>query len=110
MRIVREFPPYNQRRYGKPWIARVIGWPVGRPAVLEWGSALDAWTCEIEASPGDVIRWGQRDHRGNGTTALFGVVQADGGVEVCDAVHAASVYRYGWQQEALQKVVEAHTP
>jgi hypothetical protein len=30
--------PYNARRYTRPWIARIAGWPVGSRLELQSGS------------------------------------------------------------------------
>jgi hypothetical protein len=79
MRVTITFDPYNTRRYGRPWIARVTDWPIGKSPVLEFGG-LFGLTAEIEASPGAVVRWGQRDNRGNNTTARWGIVQVNGDV------------------------------
>jgi hypothetical protein len=83
MRIVVQFGSYNRRRYSNPWIAKVTAWPIGQKAVLGWGTYLgndSGGECEIEANPGDVVRWGQKDGRGNGTMAEWGIVQADGSI------------------------------
>ena len=74
---------YNPRRFGKPWIARVTDWPVGNNAELEWGGYLggsdNGGVLEIDAAPGDVVRYGQRDNRnGSRTWSTWGVVQSDG--------------------------------
>ena len=63
MRITIETSCYNERRYGKPWIAKVSKWDNGRPA-LDWGdwngAHGDAGTLEINADPGD-INWATRE-------------------------------------------------
>lgn len=66
MRVVFEFGTYNARRYGKPWCAKVVNWPVGSVPDIQWGAYLgdsSGGECEIEAEPGDIVRWGQKDHR-----------------------------------------------
>jgi hypothetical protein len=80
MRITVQFGPWNPKRYGKPWIAKVTAWPVGKAPTLEFG-ALVGTTPEIAAEPGTVVRWGQRDYRGNGTERHWGVVLDDGTIE-----------------------------
>ena len=77
MRITVTFPAYNSKRYGKPWIAKVTDWPIGKAPALEFG-ALVGLTAEIAAEPGAVVRWGQRDYRGNNTQREWGVVLDDG--------------------------------
>jgi hypothetical protein len=80
MRVTKEFGAYNHRRYTKPWIARVAAWAIGKPPELVFGG-LVGLTAEIEASPGDLVRWGQRDTRGNGTESNWGIVGDDGAIE-----------------------------
>jgi len=81
MRITISWDCYNQRRYSRPWIARVTAWPVGSRPAIEWGNYLgnDAGgELEIEATPGDVLRYGQKDGRGNGTINCYAIVLEDG--------------------------------
>jgi hypothetical protein len=80
MRVTVTFPAYNTRRYGRPWIARVSAWPVGKPPTLDWGTCIDGRTVEVDATPGEIVRWGQRDHRGGNTDAQWGIVQPDASV------------------------------
>jgi hypothetical protein len=77
MRVTITFDAYNPRRYGRPWIAKITDWQIGKQPVLEFG-ALVGLTAEIEASPGAIVRWGQRDNRGNHTTSCWGIVDAEG--------------------------------
>jgi len=77
MRVTIEFSPYNTRRWGRPWIAKVTDWPIGKPPVLEFGG-LVGLTTEIDAAPGQIVRYGQKDGRGRGTQSDWGIVQADG--------------------------------
>lgn len=96
MTITKEFGSYNQRRYSRPWIARVSAWPVGGRAELAWGTYLGddtGGTVEIEASEGDVIRYGQKDNRGNGGSANWAIVQADGSFTDCKEANAAKAFR-----------------
>lgn len=99
MRIFVEFSSYNQRRYGRPWIAVVTSWPVGGKPEIRWGSYLgdsrngEGGEAEIEAEPCDIVRWGQKDNRGGNTEANWGIVQADGHTLSCDAKEA----RQAWE-------------
>lgn len=72
-----EFGSYNDRRYSRPWIAVVSNWEVGGRPELEFGSwvgnARDGGIVEIKAKDGDIIRWGRKDNRGNGTMNKWGV-------------------------------------
>jgi hypothetical protein len=79
MRVTLKFDAYNARRYSRPWIAKVVDWPIGKPPALAFGG-LVGLTAEIEAEPGQLIRWGQRDNRGNKSTSCWGIVDADGDV------------------------------
>lgn len=67
MKIQRNTSSYNQRRYGKPWIARVdFSDPKG---TFDWGE----WVGDhrngtdgiliVDAKPGDIIATGQKDFR-----------------------------------------------
>lgn len=90
------FGGYNARRYSRPWIARVTAWPVGKQAELEFGSFIgddDGGEVEISARPGDILRWGQRDNRGNGTSAEWGIAQANGEIETITAAEARDAYK-----------------
>jgi hypothetical protein len=96
--IIRvQFMNYNPRRYSKPWIARVTGWPVGGRPVLEWGGYLGnhhGGEVEIEVEAGDIVRWGQKDGRsGTGTRANWGIAQPDGMIEPCTEAQAAKAFR-----------------
>lgn len=91
MRITINYDSYNQRRYGKPWIGKITSWPVGGNAEIAWGSYLgddNGGDVEIEAAAGDIIRSGQKDHRGNNTSANWYIVQADGAIVETNAAEA----------------------
>ena len=65
-RVSVGYDAYNSRRYSKPWIARIIAWPVGGVPTMESGSYVGdkkGGEVEIMAGPGDIIRDGQRDGR-----------------------------------------------
>lgn len=90
-RVSIKFSGYNSRRYSKPWICRVTEWPVGGKPLVEWGTYNgddQGGEVEIEAHPGAVIRYGQRDHRGNGTLCQYAIVQGDWTIKDCDAPEA----------------------
>jgi hypothetical protein len=91
MRITQSFGSYNSRRYGRPWISKIISWPVGDKAEVAWGSYLgndNGGEVEIEANPGDIIRTGQKDGRGNGTSADWYIVSLDGSLNPTTAAKA----------------------
>ena len=76
---------YNQRRYGKPWIAKLTFTRPGKPDYTfgDWlGSPGCVGELSIEVEPGDVVATGQKDNRkGRGGADNIGVVQADGTVD-----------------------------
>jgi hypothetical protein len=65
-RIAITFESFNPRRYSRPWIARVVAWPVGKKPELTFGNYCgdeNGGEVEIIAYPGNIIRYGQRDGR-----------------------------------------------
>jgi hypothetical protein len=103
MRIVQRFGSYNQRRYGRPWIAKITSWPVGGKAEVVWGSYLgsdNGGEVEIEANPGDIIRTGQKDGRGKGTSADWYIVNEDGSLKSTTAAEAKS----HWESYHMVKI------
>jgi hypothetical protein len=60
---------------------------------------------EIDAQPGDIVRTGQKDGRGNGTSADWYIVGADGSLAGTDAAGA----RKAWDARQADKAVE-HPP
>lgn len=108
MRVSQKFSSYNQRRYGRPWIAKITSWPVGGKPEVAWGSYLgddDGGEVEVDAMPGDIVRTGQKDHRGGNTDASWYIVQADGSLLSSDAAEA----RKAWDARQADKAVE-HPP
>lgn len=76
---------YNERRYGKPYLARMdfATDPKGAP---QWGSWIghpgEEGILMIDAAPGDVIMQGQRDGRKARNSAPdYGLVLADGSIQ-----------------------------
>jgi hypothetical protein len=95
MRVSQRFGNYNQRRYGRPWIARITGWPVGGKPEIVWGSYVGddgGGEVEIEAISGDIVRTGQKDYRGNNTDASWYIVQPDGSLSSCTAAEARQAW------------------
>ena len=77
---------YNERRYGRPWIAKLTFVRPGKPEYTfgDWLGNSHGGTGElsIEVEPVDVIATGQKDHRkGRGGADCIGVVLADGKVQ-----------------------------
>ena len=95
VRVGVEFDGYNARRYGRPWIAKVVEWPVGGKPALEWGAYIGSSSggeVEILAKPGDIIRYGQKDNRGNGTTARWAIVKETGELDLISEREARKSY------------------
>jgi hypothetical protein len=62
----KETSAYNERRFGKPWCAKVTGVTKGK-LVYDWadwsGHTGDNGLLRVACKPGDVIAWGQKDFR-----------------------------------------------
>jgi len=87
---------YNARRYSRPWIAKITAWPVGGRPELEFGGYCgndDGGETEITARPGDIIRSGQKDNRGNGTTNDWYLAKPDGELVLIDAAQGRELYK-----------------
>lgn len=98
VRVSVQFSAYNARRYSRPWIARVSAWPVGGKATLEWGAYCgddSGGEVEIMAKPGDIIRYGQKDTRGNNGSADWAIAQSDGSIQPVTEPEARKTYQGG---------------
>jgi hypothetical protein len=95
MRIAMNFDGYNKRRYSAPWIGRIIEWETGKKPVMNWGRYIgddDGGEVEIEATPGDIVRIGQKDYRGNNTTADWYEVLEHGLLNEVSATKARELF------------------
>lgn len=81
MRVTFEVGSYNRRRYSPPWIAKVTSWPIGNGAELDFGGRVGNYTAEIDVKPGDLVRYGQKDMRGQGTISRWGKIEEDGSIK-----------------------------
>jgi hypothetical protein len=100
--VTYESHGYNDRRYSKPWIAKVTAWPVGGYPVLAFGSCVDGEIAELDAEVGDLVKYGQKDLRKpRGTTNEFAIVEADGGLLTVSASQARAHYNAPKAQEAV---------
>lgn len=98
MKITIETGSYNNRRYGKPWIAKVdFSDAKGVFAWGDWvGEAGSAGMVMIEAQPGDIIAQGQKDHRAPAHKSLpdWYQVKPDGTLEkLSDKLSAYRAYQ-----------------
>ncbi len=98
MYVSVEFGSYNPRRCSKPWVFKVIDWKTGEQPEVEWGSYLgndDGGVVEIDAQPGDVVRYGQKDNRNpKHTVRRWAIVGDAGELKDSDAVEAKRHWRY----------------
>lgn len=96
IRATKEFEGYNRKRYSQPWIAKVTSWDVGSNPTLEFGSFLgeagDAGSVEIKAAVGTIVKYGQKDYRGNNTVNQFAVVNQDGSLSDLTAEEARELF------------------
>lgn len=89
---------YNARRYGRPWIAKVTSWPVGGRPELEFGTYCGTdggGETEIMARPGDIVRGGQKDLRGNNGCSDWYLVETSGELRMIDQPEARKLYGGG---------------
>jgi hypothetical protein len=84
---------YNQRRYSKPWIARV-DFSTNPKGDFSWGAWVgDSRTGSdgllvIEANEGDIIAHGRKDFRGNNGYTTYSQVRNGELVELSGKVEA----------------------
>lgn len=100
MRIAIEFSTYNERRYSRPWIFLVEKWETGKLPAGHFGNFTGRpgqnGDAEIEAKPGDIIRWGQKDYRnGKYTESNWGIVNYDGTVTEIPQKQARTIFLKG---------------
>jgi hypothetical protein len=92
MKIQIDTPSYNDRRYGKPYIARIdfAAASAGEPAWGDWvGQPGEAGLLVIEADVGDVLMQGQKDFRNSRNSAPdYYIVAAGGALSATSKVEA----------------------
>lgn len=107
MRYSKRFGSYNDRRYSKPWIARVTDWPIGKYPTLEFGNYIgddSGGEAEITAEPGDLLKAGQKDFRKpRGTENDFYLCEADGTLTELSPSEA----RKAWEESKEQSTAFA---
>jgi hypothetical protein len=82
MEITINTTSYNERRYGKPWIA-VVDYSTNRKGDFKFGDWVGKiggeGECYVTAEPGDIIAHGQKDFRKPRNSAPdYYFVEADG--------------------------------
>jgi hypothetical protein len=98
---------YNQRRYGKPWIA-VVDFSKNAQGEFKFGEWVGDWrngskgVLIITASTGDIVARGQKDNRNNRNSAPeFYKVAGDGTLERFDS--KADAYNYVCNNKPMSK-------
>lgn len=78
-----EVGPYNSRRWDRPWLAEIMSWPVGGHPEFRFGSNIGILLAEIEAKPGAVLVFGQKDHRrGYTPNRSYAIAEEDGSLRM----------------------------
>jgi hypothetical protein len=100
MRYVIPFTGYDRQSFSRPWIAKVGEWSIPNRPNLTWGECLETFPgsqglLEIEADPGDVIRWGQKDYQGPSTINLWGLATPEGVIVRIGAAQAYATFHHG---------------
>lgn len=115
MRIELPTCSYNQRRYSRPWIARVTFDNNGK-ATFTWGNWIgdgangSAGTLLLDVQPGDIVAVGQKDYRKpQNSSPSWYQVGADG--DLLDINTKAQAYRlYREEQARRQAAAPADVP
>lgn len=99
-RITFPFEKYNNRKFSKPWIAKVTQWETGSNPSYLFGKFLgvhgQAGICEISARIGDVICWGQKNYNSfRRSVRKIGVVTADYSIKELTDSEAKRVFDGG---------------
>lgn len=99
-KIQIKYSPYNHRRYGKPWIAKVKSW-AGQNPELDWGfwfgNADYGGYTQVDAEVGDLIRNGQKDLRSSKTENEWNVVEEGGFLKEITPSEARTI----WEARAV---------
>ena len=93
---VGEYEAYNERRYGRPWAGLITAWSNGRPEIDFCGDYLgddSGGRLEIVAKPGDIVRYGQKDNRGNSTSNNWAIVSNGYALTTTDPAAAKDHWR-----------------
>jgi len=104
---------YNDRRYGKPWLAEVTTHLTKDFAFIDWdGTPGHAGEHRFEAEPGTLLAAGQKDHRkGRGGVDGYKMCWPDGGVRSLPEDAARKLLKVAdlnqrWQQRAAERIEE----
>lgn len=93
MLITKATQSYNERRYGKPWIAKVIITPAKPAGEFIWGTWIGdhrnggEGELSLEVEVGDIVAMGQKDFRNpRKSTPRYSVVANDGNLIPCTGI------------------------
>lgn len=104
MKLQIETSSYNERRYGKPWIAKVdfVTDKKGAFHFGDWiGATGSSGLLELDCEPGDVVARGQKDTRKPvNSTPDYYIVQEDGSL---DWVKKVDAYKHFLSRKAETK-------
>ena len=94
MKIEIETDIYNERRYGKPWIAKVE-FHLDIKGYFQWGDWVgdpgSTGLLIVDADPGDIVARGQKDNSGkrnNNSAPRWAIVNEAGELVSCTRVEA----------------------
>jgi hypothetical protein len=95
MKYTEETRSYNERRYGKPWIARVT-FDNDAKANFHFGAWIGdvgaVGLLQLEVNPGDIVAKGKKDNRNPSYSApKYYIVQTDG---TLSAVNKSEAYQH----------------
>lgn len=96
VKAFKGFGSYNSGQMGKPWIAVVTSWPVKKRPEIVFGTYEGddgGGVAEVMARPGDIVRFGQKNHRSWAKSIKeWGVVGKDGSVSTITEEQARSLW------------------
>ena len=97
IKFSKETSTYNEKRYGKPYIALCDE----KANAVRWGEWIGnhgfAGILEITAPVGSILMKGQKDYRGNNSVPSYGILKEDGSVEWTSKAEAVKAYRANQQ-------------
>lgn len=107
MKLEIETPSFNDRRYGKPWIASV-SFANGCKADFTFGDWIGSHGSEgllvlDPVKPGDVIARGQKDSRGRASNSSPDYYSIDELGEPIPLATPAAAYR-AWRENAAKQI------
>jgi hypothetical protein len=115
MTYTEKTSPYNEKRYGKPWMAIVTTSLTANFTFLDWdGRWGQAGEFSFDAEPGTLLAYGQKDIRkGRGGVDGYQICMPDGSLPTCSGM-AAELRKMTpearWRKVAQKLLDKALTP